>query len=400
MGFDTWVRARYRREIVMPPGFHIHPGTLIASNHQRDIDGPLLGTVIVARRGLHFQHPLPFYATREDLFETGILARLDVAWPRPLRAVLQHVSLGWFFPIGRAEPMRRLREFTLHDALAALLATDHGADDCAQHLNARGLRELGAHAGTTLRDAAARGDPTRLAAWWGLRRLRVAALEALAPGFRATVAMQLAGFTQRLDAGRCVYFAPEGAISTDGHFSRVRGGFRRLCRNARVPPWIQPMAIGYDSLAPGRMRVVVRIGAAFRADAAAPRSDFDSQLRHAVVSLVPITPSHLLARWLLHGPRRFTAEAFATWFARSHAALVANAVSIDPLFARASPARIARARLRWLERTGLAVREGATFDNACVRDAAPGWSSPAAIARYLDNGLADTVPDAASWLRC
>src|SRR6185437_4457808 len=227
MGFDLWIRMCYDREVVMPENFALAPGSLIASNHQRDVDGPMLGLVLARRRGFRFQGAPPFYATREDLFRPGILSRLTVHWPAPLSAVLGHISLAWFFPLGRTEPMRRVREFTLGETLHALMEAGLGEADCNTLLNARGQREL-ATGHAKLADCIDRAKPATLEGWWGLRRLKVAALQAIAPAFRATVDAQLAHFARRVDRGCCVYFSPEGTISMDGHCCRTRAGFFRL----------------------------------------------------------------------------------------------------------------------------------------------------------------------------
>lgn len=399
MGFDLWIRMGYDREVVIPENFALAAGSLIASNHQRDVDGPMLGLVLARRHGLRFQGTPPFYATREDLFRPGILARLTVHWPRPLSALLGHISLAWFFPLGRTEPMRRVREFTLGEALHALLDAGMRDADCSALLNARGQRELGArHA--TLAACIDRANPATLENWWGLRRLKVATLKTIAPAFRATIDAQLARFARRLDRGGCVYFSPEGTISMDGHFSRARAGFFRLVRLAAEQPWVQPMALGYDTLGPGRSRVVVRIGERFRADATLDRRAFDAALRRTVLQLAPVTPSHLLARWLLHGPASFTPDELAGWMAHGHTALRTVHPSLDPLFARQDIASIVHARLRWMERKNLVVRRGDAFESTCPRDASPGWRAPADIARYLDNNLTDLVPGVDRVLPC
>jgi hypothetical protein len=177
MGFDVWIRMVYNRVVVLPDDFHLAPGTLIASNHQRDVDGPMLGTLLARRRGLRFEWPLPFYATREDLFRPGILSRLTVHWPRSVSALLGYISLAWFFPLGRAEPMRRVREYTLGETLRALCDAGLGEVDCASLLNARGRRETGIATGALSVSAAANRRDLPLESWWGLRRLTLPAFE-------------------------------------------------------------------------------------------------------------------------------------------------------------------------------------------------------------------------------
>lgn len=390
---DLYITAVYHREVILPPGFRMRPGSIIASNHQRDVDGPVLGTALLDRHGLRFAGVLPYFVTREDLFRPGILARLAVHWPRAFSGLLRRISLAWFFPLGRTEPMRRTREFTLGDALRALVAEGLGDADAGSLLNARGQRETGARPGELTVDALLERDDDALEQWWGLRRFSRPARATIAPGFRATVERQIAHFAARLDQGCCIYFAPEGTISTHGPFGRIRGGFYRIACATESPPWIQPIGLGYDTLAPGKSRVVIRIGEAFRADTRMRRCEFDAKLRRAVLDLVTITPSHLLARFLLHGPASFSVEELSRWLAQVHANLSANNAAVDPLFERVRFERIAARRLRWLHRKGLVARVGDRFRNTCPRDLQPGWRRPGNVARYLDNALSDFLPD-------
>jgi 1-acyl-sn-glycerol-3-phosphate acyltransferase len=390
---DLYIRTLYRREILLPPDFRLRPGTMVASNHQRDVDGPMLATVLMDRRGLRFHGLLPFYATREDLFRPGILARLAVHWPGAFSRLLRRISLAWFFPLGRTEPMRRVREFTLADALRALAEDGFGDADAGSLLNARGRRETRIRPGERSVNALLERDDDALEAWWGLRRLSREARAAIAPGFRATVERQIAHFARRLDTGCCIYFAPEGTISTCGRFGRVRAGFFRVASMAQSPPWIQPIALGYDTLAPGKSRVVIRAGQAFRADTGVRRRDFDAKLRRAVLAVVTITPSHLLARYLLHGPPAFSADELSRWLADARANLAANGTALDPLFDRLPVERLTGRRIRWLCRRGLVARDGERLRNTCPRDVPPGWHRPANIVHYLDNALSDFRPD-------
>ncbi|MGH8146179.1 MAG: lysophospholipid acyltransferase family protein [Rhodanobacteraceae bacterium] len=392
MTFDLWIRAFYCREILLPEDFRIQPGTVIASNHQRDVDGPMLGTVLVRRRGLHFQWPLPFYATREDLFRSGILSRLTMHWPPLLSALLGRMSLAWFFPLGRAEPMRRVREFTLGETLRMLCATGCTDDTCSMHLNTRGCRELGVGAANLRLCDALQQPGAPLETLWGLRRLTRASIKRIAPSFRATVDAQIAHFAERLDRGRCVYFSPEGTISASGHFGRVRQGFLRLARTAATPPWIQPIGVSYDTLAPGRSRVLIHIGQAFRADTTLDRRAFDATLRRAVLALEPITPSHLLARFLRQGPRTFTRDELVYWLTGCLATMRARGTTLDPAWARMPILELTEQRLRWLVRKRLVARDNERFRNTCPHGAKPGWRKSANIVRYLDNSLTDLAP--------
>ncbi|HEX7382371.1 MAG TPA: hypothetical protein VF265_09495 [Nevskiaceae bacterium] len=390
--FDVALGSVYRRVVTAAGTLAMEGGTLIASNHQREVDGPLMGSVLVARHGMRFAHPLPYFAARDDLFRPGILSRLEVHWPRAIDALLSRVSLAWFFPLGRTEPMLRVREFTLRDTLQALIAVGMGATACGALLNARGLRALGGLDSALSIRALMRYRDIPFEGWWGLRRLTLATFNRLAPLFRNAVEGQLQLFAQRLNNGHSVYFAPEGSISYDGRFGRIRAGSFRLVHMARTPPWIQPAGFGYDVFVPGRSRFVVRLGERFRADRRLSRRDFDAQLRERILALAPITPSHLLACFLSHGPRRFSERDLCHWLSAAVAELEAQRRSLDPAFATLEIEALTTERLHWLQHKGLVRRQGIGFANLADRDSAPGWRNPSAVVRYLDNSLLDIAP--------
>lgn len=376
-GFDLTVLALFRKEEILPPDYRLDPGTFVVSNHQRDSDVPILTTVLCQRKGFHIRWPLPFFASREDFFQARFLEGLLYAWPRPLRCLLGWVPLGWFFRIVRCRPMRRVREFTLNDVLREL-PDDY---DLAQGLNTRGRREVGVK-------PEARQRPFKLR-FWGLRRLNLDARRRIGPDFRARIAAQLEHFASLLDAGRVVYFAAEGTISGDGRLHRVRAGPYRLVRLAAEQPPILPVALSYDPLGPGRLRVIIRVGEPFRTREAEHRFDFDAILEREIRELYPVNASHLLGRFLMVGPETFSRESLSQWLRRGRECLREAGLTLDPALLRADCDRLAERRLGWLERKGLVKRYGAQWHNRCPRDVPPGWGRAASVARYLDNALDD-----------
>ncbi|MGH6717363.1 MAG: 1-acyl-sn-glycerol-3-phosphate acyltransferase, partial [Bradyrhizobium sp.] len=335
------------------------------------------------REGLYLRWPLPFYASREDMLRRGFLAAHLSGWPRPLRALIGTISLAGFFRIVRAEPMRRIPEYTLGEAFAELAQRKDASRE--SWLNARGRRESANGASPP------RIGDDMLTRFWGLRRLNAAARKALAPEFRATIAAQLAGFAERLDAGRVVYLAPEGTISRDGRLGRIRAGPWRLARLAAAPPPILPAALSYDPLGPGRLRVIVRVGTPLGEYDTNDRRRFDAMLEKEIRTLYPVNASHLISRFLVVGPDRFTAEDFARWFARAVATVTDCGLTTDPLLSRRVPAMLAAERFAWLAKKGFIERDGEAWRNRWPRDVEPGWRRPAEIVRYLDNALADLV---------
>jgi hypothetical protein len=229
-------------------------------------------------------------------------------------------------------------------------------------------------------------------ACWGLRRLRREARARIAPSLRAAVATQLRDLASLLDAGHCVCIAPEGKTSEDGRFGRVRAGTWQIRRLAARAHPVRPVALSYDALRPGRLRVIVHGGAPLAHVASSARG-FAAQLRRSLVALRIVTPSHLLARYLVAGPSVFTTAELAEWMRAARSAIGAAGLTADRMLAAAPLEAQVQRRLRWLARTGIIQRERGRWRNAWPRTSEAGWRTPANIVRYLDNALADLSPE-------
>ena len=390
-GFEATVWALYRREKLLPPDFRLHAGTLVVSNHQRESDVPILATAMCHRNGLRILDPLPFFAMREDLLRRNALARLLWTWPRPIARALALIPIGWFFDAVRTRPIRRLREFTLGETLDALIAAGLGDASPGEVFNARGLREIAAQ---NEKLPAHLRDLELGAAWrtyWGWRRLRADARRKLEPQFRQTVAAHIECFVSLLAERHTLFVAPEGTISPDGRLGRMRAGAWEICRRLQTPPQILPLALSYDALTPGRLRVVVKAGTPAAPDLRSRRA-FDADLRARIVRLCALTPSHLLAHWLSAGPQRFTTGDLCDWLQRGVDVAREEGLTLDPLWLRRSCEDLVHERMAWLERKRLVVRETDGWRNRWPRAAAPGWDAPENVVRYLANSLEDFAP--------
>ncbi len=394
--FDLVLERLFRTEHDLPEGFRLEPGSMVVSNHLRDSDAPLLGRLLFDRRGMHMCGPLPFFVMREDLYQREALANLLYACPWPWIRLLGLIRLRWLFCNVRTFPLRRLREFTWHDTLRELCRAGMGGLDPAQAFNARGLRELQRHLGTPLPGRVADLDPWRLGrmrvAYWGLRRLRLETLRRLAPAFRDTVEVQLRLFAQALDAGHHVYLAPEGRVSEDGRFGRVRAGTWRLPGLAKGPVPVVPFALSYDPFGSGRVRVLVRMGRPLRGLDPQDGGHFAAAVKASIVRLRVVTVSHLLAAFLCGREAPFRAEDLIGWLRYAMQAVRSAGVSLDPLLERQPVPLLVRERLQWLRSRRLAACRDGVWTSCCPADVAPTWLSRKGMVRFLANAFADLVP--------
>lgn len=381
--FDLGLAAVYRIQAIYPPGYRLRPGTLVISNHLRDADAPIIASALCQRKWLRVAWPLPFFASREDLFWPDFLSTYLQAWPRLLRWAIAKIPVAGLLRSMRVEPMRRVPEYTLDEAFAELPPTDNNS----HWLNTRGRRETAA---IRVSNFGSEGKPWRRHDW-GLRRLHRQARQVLEPKFRAAVSAQLERFAGLLDAGRVVYLAPEGTASRSGRFGRIRGGAWAITQHTETPPAIQPVALSYDALRAGRLRAVVHIGAPLESFVASRRRDFDAKLETRLRHLYPLTASHLTSRFLVAGAPTFTTDEFAGWLDYARGQLAEAGATLDPRLARGQTRTLARKRLRWLRRKGLVARTRQGWANRWPNDAEPGWAGPASIVRYCDNALDDHI---------
>lgn len=394
--FDLTVLALYRKEEMLPTGYRLDPGTLLVSNHQRDSDIPILTTVVCRREGFNIRFPLPFYATREDLFRPRFLRNLllDAAWPAPLASLLGHIPLQWLFRIVRAQPMRRLREFSFGETLESLREAGLGDRTPQTLLRTATLQSIEAHLGyvpQTLDELSAARLGGLRSQFWGLRRLKLTAVRTLEAPFRAAIGAQLRNFAALLDAGRIVYLAPEGTISDTGRMCRLRRGAAQVIDLAQQSPAVRPAALSYDPLGTGRLRVVVRVGDVLEMPDPSDTRRFNATMHEAILGLCAVTPSHLLSRYLVAGPPQFTTATFAEWLADAIEQLNHAGLTVDPIFSRSDPGELARTRLRWLARRGLVHDREGHWHNRWPPDTPPGWHKPSREVAYLDAALGEVL---------
>lgn len=375
--FDLVISRLYRIDSNYPPDYRLAPGTLVVSNHLRDADVPILACALCRREGVRINWPMPFFASREDLFRPDFLDEYLQGWPQPLRSLLGRLPLAWLFRIMRAEPIRRVREFTLADAFSELPKTHN----LVHWLNHRGRNEIETNTPNQDKPPEHRD--------WGLRRLHGQARQTLAPDFRATVAGQLQHLAELLDAGRMVYLAPEGRNSRDGRFGRIRAGVWQLVQRTASPPPILPLSLSYDALQPGRLRAVVQVGRPQQAYATTRRNDFDAALEQTIRRLYPLNMSHLTSRFLANGPATFSTNDFAEWIDNARGQLVSAELNLDHRLSHANCHDTAERRLNWLQRKHVIKKDRGGWRNHWPDEAQPGWDRPENIIRYCDNALED-----------
>ncbi|HEX7084542.1 MAG TPA: hypothetical protein VF186_10550 [Gaiellaceae bacterium] len=353
LGMRAYVGARFSVRVFGAERLRLDPGTLVVATHRSDDDAPLLcGTLYVAARLWRRRRERVAFAVRDDLFEPGFFAGYPKGVPLPVRRLVWPLSIGatlrdrlGCLPIRSATGMR----------LAQLL---RGAPELPVERLPDDVREAVARRAARLGiEAPGRGgdllEPRFSDLLWRVvDRDEVTAPELLDPVWRARAGAALDDLRGLVDlvrgGGRLLLF-PEGRPSPDGAIGPLMPGFSTLVRRGRATR-VQPVALAYDPLAPGRTRAYVSVGESF-----VPQLDsLDETILASLRRAMPLTAGQLAAEAALDGgtlPPRVVASAVERALAERRPVeprlldagdrgRLAEAV----FAARAAPARAARLR--------------------------------------------------------
>jgi 1-acyl-sn-glycerol-3-phosphate acyltransferase len=293
LGYDIKTRGR--------ENYTQSPSTLVVYNHRRDADTPIIGNVLFGRHSLFSRTPRPTFVAREDLFRPHFLSSYLENWPSPLRALLSPLGLRPFLWALQAYPMRRIQERTLGEVLEDVhhLFGDLPLEDVLKPDWVERFARL-APAGSHLTVKQALEDRFRplLRQGYGLTKLTRGRFRAIKPHERATIDRHLQLFVKLLERGETLQLAPEGAVSKDGGFARIRAGLHVLLNRPRTLVRVLPVGITYDFMTCGRSTVFVNIGHEMTNLRGLKPSEASAQVAKAIWAQSTITASQLASQLL------------------------------------------------------------------------------------------------------
>jgi hypothetical protein len=281
------------------------PRTFYAITHKRDFDAFVPVPYLLAHRGrAALTHDLHF-AMRGDGFQVGFLSRI-VRRPAWFSRALRPLSVG---PILRGvgvhpldslhlrpvetwirEALRVHGEITIGELLAPAILqmlaaqTDQPAERLAQQPTSHLLRwryfpYLQEEVGPEIFTSAAR------------RRAELRVV--------ATAKEQLSDCAEWLRAGGSLYTSPEGLLSTDGRLSPFRAGLARVLHDAPPDTRVQPVAIIYDFMTVGRLRMWIDLAPAIEGGSALTHHELEQRLRAAWFDVARFTCTQLASGLLI-----------------------------------------------------------------------------------------------------
>ena len=300
---DVGCRVKYRINARGLENFTRSPSTLEVFNHRRDADTPIIGNVLFGRKGLFAHDIQPVFVAREDLFRTGFLTDYLEGWPSPVRALLSRLSLRPYLWALQGYPMRRIAERTLGEVLEDVLRIfgDLPLDDVLKPEWVERFEQLAPQNERPLRVRQVLGQRFRplLRQGYGLTKLTRSRFRELKPFERATIEAHLQLFVEMLEQGMILQLAPEGAVSKDGRFSRIRAGLHVFLNRPRTLVRVLPVGITYDFMTCRRQWVFVNVGPEMTDLRGLRASEASSRVAQAILAQSTITASQLASQLLL-----------------------------------------------------------------------------------------------------
>jgi len=395
---DLGCRARYQITARGLENFTRSPSTLVVFNHRRDADTPIIGNILFGRRGLFARDVTPIFVAREDLFRRGFLASYLQDWPPLLRKPFSLLSLRPFLWALQAYPLRRIAERTLGEVLEDVLRI-FGNLSLDQVLKPDWVEQFerlardGEHPLHVKQVLRGRYQPL-LRQGYGLTKLTRERFRALKPFERATIESQLQLFVEFLEQGKTLQLAPEGAVSRDGRFARIRAGLHVLLNRPRTLVRVLPVGITYDFMTTGRQWVFVNVGQEMTDLRGLKPSEASARVMEAILAQSTITASQLASQYLRsvqsRGGDRVSEEELLEYVSREAHKWAEAGLYVDPrlLSAQECEERV----LTYLEyclRSGELVPDG----RACYRasrwtqQAPASWAAPGGAINYVNNEL-------------
>jgi hypothetical protein len=303
MRFYLGSRMNYRLKVHGIKHFKYRPSTIIACGHKRDMDIPLVIPVFFL-----FQRPsrlkylrLLYVAARDDVFEDGFLMNYFPLLDQ-IRPVLARLSVKRIFDLLQACPVKLPDEQTVNQLLHETrriegnLAVSEAFDEEWQR------RLLGENAGKpdlTLSDVIYRAPLEVLAQYATPRMFREPLATRIRQRHATTMVQQLRTMTRILEKGGMLLVLPQGQVTPDGRFSKMRAAITRLVLQTRAETTLLPTNITYDFMDTIRPSVTVLIGPEVTGLKHHTKNELAEIIREKVARLSCVTLGGLASRWLV-----------------------------------------------------------------------------------------------------
>jgi len=344
--------------------------TYLGMMHKRDIDPFILVPTIVFHRGWKALAWDMHFALRGDGFTRGFLARIMGGQPGWLARLLRPLAVGpllrWLgtYPTdGLVQPAEEWIREVLQadgDVLAGAILSPAFLKNFAQltHLSVEQI------SGMRLSQIMAWRYRKALYKFSGPEMLLVTKRRHIERRLVERIHHQLDEIVACLWEDGSFFGAPEGQLSPDGHISPLNASFYRIVRAAPPDLRVVPVALSYDFMSTGRLRLFVEFAPEIAYVPKLSQVELEKQLRRSWLLHMRFTCTQLASGFLMKcrdscSPE-FTLHDLVQAVYQQALDLAAVGRPVDPQLLHLSGAtRRVRSYLKYVERRGLVRRSAA-----------------------------------------
>ncbi|HEY1388557.1 MAG TPA: hypothetical protein VGF38_08435 [Ktedonobacterales bacterium] len=282
------------------------PRTFYVITHKRDFDAFVPVPRLMAHRGWQALARDLHFAMRGDGFQVGFLSRI-VRRPAWFSHALRPINVGPILRGVGVHPLNSLHMRPMESWIREALRAD-GDTTIGELLAPATIEMLATRTGTRVAKLAARPASSLLKWRYFPYSQDEVGPEIFAPAAHrraelrvlATAKGQLADCVDWLRAGGSLYTSPEGLLSPDGRLSPLRAGLTRVLRAAPADTRVQPIAIIYDFMATGRLRMWIDLAPAIEGGAALTNHELERRVRAAWMEVARFTCTQLASGLLMY----------------------------------------------------------------------------------------------------
>lgn len=283
--------------------FKYEPSTIIACAHKRDIDIPVvIPCLYFLKRPSRLKSLRNLYfPARDDLYERGFLMLYFPVLDR-FRFILRRISVDWNFRAVQACPVKLPDEQTANQLLNETIRLEGDRllrEALTEEWLKRLMGETPANCELHLSDAVRLAPLATLSQYATPRMFKEPLASRIRERHHRTIMGQLRVLTRILDKGGSIFIAPEGRVTPDGRFGKMRAAFTRIVQQAHSDVKMLPVNLTYDFMDTEKPKVIVNIGQEVSSLNYYNKSELAELVKQKVASLSTVTMSGLGSRWLV-----------------------------------------------------------------------------------------------------
>lgn len=282
--------------------YKYQPSTIIACGHKRDTDIPVM------LPGLYQFNPRPLrslhIATRDDVIEKGFFIlyfpMLDF-----MRKWVDRISPEGWFKMVKCCPVKLPDEQTVNQLLHETIRLE-GNLSANDALTPEWQAKLQiTQPNLTLQDAILRAPLKTLGQYATPRMFESGLANRIRQRHHATCIQQLNDIVRVLEKGGTLLVHPQGQVTPDGRFSKMRAAITRIIVQSRVDTILLPMNVTYDFMDSAfRTNATVIAGEQISNLKQYAKNELAEIIRTSVSRLGCVTLSGVAARWLVEAANR------------------------------------------------------------------------------------------------